>query len=106
MGFLAGFLPAAVGSGAGFFIQISMYSMGLNPKEVISSSNLIVFLSGLTTVIMFSVQGLLLGDYLLVIVVLTVAGAITGITLQDLIIKRFQRPSLIVLMTFIIVGSF
>ena len=93
--FFAGFQEAAFGVGQGLVIDPFFLNCGLDPVTVAATEVHLAFYATLTSTAVVIIFGLLNFPYALVSLFMALIGSIIGINLQNYMVEKTGRPSLI-----------
>ncbi|KAG2387586.1 hypothetical protein C9374_001180 [Naegleria lovaniensis] len=94
--FTAGLAASLLGIGGGLVVGPLLLEMGVNPLVSVATSSFTVLLTGSSTAIQFLIMGVISWDYFCWYFVCGILSGIAGQIVVALLMKRFNRPSLIV----------
>ncbi|OMJ73180.1 hypothetical protein SteCoe_28185 [Stentor coeruleus] len=94
--FIGGIGSGMLGLGGGVIIGPLMLDIGLTPEVTAASSSLIVMFTSSSTSLQFYLGNVLDIEYAAVMFVISMLASVTGITMVSKLIKKYQRPSIIV----------
>ncbi|OMJ84901.1 hypothetical protein SteCoe_13884 [Stentor coeruleus] len=99
--FFGGIGSGMLGLGGGVIISPLLLDIGVPPEATAASSSLIVLFTSSSTSLQFFLGNMLDIEYAAVMFVISMLASLTGITFISRLIKKYQRPSIIV---FILAG--
>nr|CAG4717677.1 unnamed protein product [Naegleria fowleri] len=94
--FTAGLAASLLGIGGGLVVGPLLLEMGVHPLVGVATSSFTVLLTGSSTAIQFLIMGVVSWDYFCWYFVCGILSGIAGQVVVALLMKRFNRPSLIV----------
>ncbi len=93
--FFAGFQEASIGVGLGLVLDPFFLKCGLDPVTIAATEVHLAFWSTVTSTVVVIIFGLLNYSYALLSILMAVIGAVIGINLQNYMVARTGRASLI-----------
>lgn len=85
------------GLGGGMIINPILLFMGLTPSAVIATSCIFIWLSTLSSIVNFVIDNSIKWKYSAMFSVCTIFGTIVGLTLYNMIVKKFKKESILVM---------
>ena len=91
-----GFLSTYMGIGGGMLTTPIMIQVGMIPEVVVATSAVSTLFSSMITTINYVVEGKLIWSYGLWFSFVSALGSYIGLSMSDVILKKFKRQSVII----------
>jgi uncharacterized membrane protein YfcA len=101
MASFTGMISTYLGIGGGIIITPLLISVGMLPEVVVASTSITTFFSSFISTVNYLLAGQLLWKFSLVFGICSGIGAIIGLKISNMVLKKFKRQSFI---TFIVSG--
>mmetsp|Transcript_4345 Transcript_4345/g.16354 ORF Transcript_4345/g.16354 Transcript_4345/m.16354 type:complete len:236 (-) Transcript_4345:180-887(-) len=101
---LAGIAAGCLGIGGGMLKAPVLVELGLLPETIVASSSFMIMFTSSITTSQFVILGRLPFDYGIVFAIGGFISALVGQMMFEYVVKKFDRPSLLVILMAIVIG--
>lgn len=99
-----GIASGLLGIGGGLIVAPLLLEMGLIPEVTSASSSFLVLFTSSSTSVQFMIHGMLNLEYASVLFFISVIASFIGVTFINRLVKKYNRPSIIVFTLGILIG--
>jgi uncharacterized membrane protein YfcA len=98
--YFTGIAAGSLGIGGGMILGPIMLAMGINPKISAALSGFVVLFTSSSTTVQFTIAGGIHGTHAWLFMVMSLIGSLLGIFALKALMKKYNKPSLLIWIIF------